>query len=122
MDNDRSHHSKKAVKWLKDNNIEFSAPPPPPCHHKVCRCDQPEGLLYPAYAPEVSPAELYNNYMQQELDKMTQRLGHPGSIGILKGRVRQIVKKTSKSYFKKLRSGVSARVNRMYEAKGKHFK
>ena len=52
---------------------------------------------------------------------MTQRLGHPRSIKILKSRVRQIVKKTPKSYFKKLMAGMPKRVKKMYDARGKYF-
>jgi hypothetical protein len=122
MDNDRSHHSKKALKWLEKNNIEYSAPPPPPCHKQRCRCQPPASFWYPAYAPEVSPAELYNNYIQQELDRMTQRLGHPSSLKILKSRVGQIVKKTPESYFKNLMSGMPKRVKKMFDSGGKHFK
>ena len=122
MDNDRSHHSKKALKWMNENGVNYSAPPPPPCHLQRCRCEPPEGFWFPAYAPEVSPAELYNNYIQQELDKATQRLGHPGSIEILKSRVKRIVRGTPKSYFKKLMEGMPKRVKKLYDARGMHFK
>jgi hypothetical protein len=122
MDNDRSHHSKKARKWMLENGVNFSESPPPPCHHERCRCEIPVGFWFPAYAPEVSPAELYNNYVQQELDKATQRLGHPGSIVFLKSRVRRIVNKTPKSYFKTLMVGMPKRVKKMYGARGKYFK
>ena len=118
MDNDRSHHAKKCVKWMEENNIIFSARPPPPCGHKRCSCDPPDGWWFPALAPEGSPAELYNNYIQQELDKLTQRLGHPSSLSILKTRVRLIVRKTPKSYFQKLMAGMPKRVREMYKANG----
>ena len=122
MDNDKSHHAKKCANFLRGKNIEFSAPPPPPCHRQRCRCEPPSGLWFPAYAPEVSPAELYNNYVQQELDKMTQRLGHPKTLKILKSRVKKIVKETPRSYFKNLMASMPKRVKRMYDARGKYFK
>lgn len=118
MDNDGSHHSKICVKYLNENNVLFSSKPPPPCWRERCRCKPPEGFWFPAYAPEVSPAELYNNYIQQELDNMAQRRGHPSSIENLKQRVHQIVRKTPKSYFKDLMASMPRRVQEMYKANG----
>ena len=118
MDNDRSHHAKKCVKWMKDNGVNFSAKPPPPCGNKRCRCETPEGWWFPAYAPEVSPAELYNNYIQQELDKLAQRCGHPKSLKNLEQRVRRVVKKTPSLYFENLMAGMPERVKEMYYANG----
>ena len=69
MNNDGSHHAKSCVKWMAENDVNFSVAPPIPCGLKRFRCIPPEGWWIPAYAPEVSPAELYNNYVQQELDK-----------------------------------------------------
>lgn len=121
MDNDRSHHAKKVIEWFEENDIYYSGSPPPPCGRKRCRCEPPDGLWFPAYAPEVSPAELYNNYVQQELDKLSQRLGHPSGLKNLKQRVQQIVRKTPKSYFKKLMAGMPARVKKMYIANGGNY-
>ena len=120
MDNDKSHHAKIAVASMVENNVEYSLPPPPPCHNQRCRCKPPDDFWFPAYSPDLAPAELYNNYVQQELDKMTQRLGHPATIQRLKSRVKQIVTKTPKSYFKNLMAGMPARVQRVYEARGKY--
>ena len=89
----KPHHSKKARAWMENNNIEFSEAPPRPCWRQRRRCEAPVGFWFPAYAPEVSPAELYNNYVQQELDKMTQRLGFPSTLEILRSRVRKIARK-----------------------------
>ena len=118
MDNDRSHHANTCIKWMEEKGINYSAPPPPPCGNQVCRCEPPEGFWYPAYAPEVSPAELYNNYIQEELDKLSQRLGHPARLEILKRRVHQIIRKTPTSYFKNLMKGMPKRVKEMYKANG----
>ena len=118
MDNDRSHHAKTCIKWLEKKGINYSAQPPPPCGKQRCRCKPPEGFWFPAYAPEVSPAELYNNYIQQELDKLSQRLGHPARLEILKRRVHQIIRKTPQSYFENLMAGMPRRVMEMYKANG----
>ena len=118
MDNDGSHHAKTCLKWLRENEINYSAKPPPPCGNKRCRCKPPDDFWFPTYSREVSPAELYNNYIQQELDKLTQRLGFPKGVDILNRRVRQIVKKTPKSYFKNLMAGMPTRVKEMYYANG----
>ena len=122
MDNDKSHHAKICLKLLREKDVEFSAAPPPPCHRQRCRCEPPSCFWFPAYAPEVSPAELYNNYVQQKLDEMTQRLGHPKSQAILKSRVRRIVKETPSSYFKNLMGSMPKRVKKLFEARGKYFK
>lgn len=106
------------MKWLRENNIDFSAKPPPPCWRKRCVCKPPEGWWFPAYAPEVSPAELYNNYIQEELDHMTERLGHSASVKNLKSRVHQIIRKTPASYFENLMKGMPKRVKEMYQASG----
>ena len=71
-------------------------------------------MWFPAYAPEVSPAEFYNNYVQSELDKLAQRLGHPSGLRNLKMRVKQVVRRTPKSYFKNLMASMPARVKKMY--------
>lgn len=118
MDNDGSHHAKTCVKWMMENSVNFSAAPPRPCGLKKCRCKPPEGWWFPAYAPEVSPAELYNNYIQEELDKFTEKNGHPNSTEILRRRVRQIVRKTSASYFKSLMEGMPGRVKQMFKDNG----
>lgn len=120
MDNDKSHHAKTCIKWMEENDVNFSAAPPKPCGNERCRCQPPNGWWFPAYAPEASPAELYNNYIQQELDKLVQRQGHPGSIGILKRRVRQIVEKTPTSYFERLMESMPRRVEKMYKDNGGH--
>ena len=81
----------------------------------------PDGLWFPAYAVEVSRAELFNNQVQQQLDKMTHRLGHPSSLRILKLRVGQVVRKTQKSYFKNPAAGMPERDRKTYKAGGKYF-
>ena len=118
MDNDSSHHAKKCNKWMIENDVIFSSKPPPPCHSQRCKCKPPQGFWFPAYAPEVSPAELYNNYIQQELDNFAQRQGYPKSIKNLKSRIHQIVRKTPKSYFKNLMASMPSRIRKMYKANG----
>ena len=118
MDNDSSHHAKKCVKWMTENNVNFSSKPPPPCHNKRCRCEPPQGFWFPAYAPEVSPAELYNNYIQEQLDHLSQRSGFPTSLKNLKLRVQQIIRKTPKSYFENVMKSMPSRVKKMYKANG----
>ena len=99
MDNDSSHHAKTCVNRMRRNNVVFSSKPPPPCGRKRCVCEPPQGFWFPAYAPEVSPAELYKNYIQQELDNYAQRNGYPTSIKNLKSRIHQSIRKTPESYF-----------------------
>ena len=118
MDNDSSHHAKTCVTWMERNSIIFSSKPPPPCGNKRCFCKPPQGFWFPAYAPEVSPAELYNNYIQQELDNYAQRNGYPSTLKILKSRIHQIIRKTPKSYFSNLMTSMPQRIKKMYRVCG----
>lgn len=64
------------------------------------------------YMHQKYPCELYNNYIQQELDNFAQRQGYPKSIKNLKSRIHRIVRKTPKSYFKNVMAGMPGRIRK----------
>lgn len=121
QDNDSAHTSNKAKKYLEDTFPNYTEAPPRPCHKKRCRCEAPEGEWFPAYLPECQPAEFINQYLQQELDKDTERLGPPANLEVVKRRVRKIAAKMPRSYFKNLFSSMPKRVAALLEAKGGFF-
>ena len=82
----------------------------------------PEGFYFPLYTAKLSSVGRVHNRMQQELDKIDQRCGHPSIFLILKSWVMQTVRKTPKSYLKPLTIDTPKRVQKMTDYGGIQFK
>jgi hypothetical protein len=58
--------------------------------------------MIPCYLSEYQPTELPNYYLQQELDKIAERLVHPANLNDVQRGVTQIAKKYPNSHSKNL--------------------
>jgi len=118
MDNDPSHHSRRAVTTCAEVGILKCNSPPPPCWRMTCTCPLPEWPWFPAYCPALSPLEIHFNDLQQRLDNLSERLGQVKKLADLERRVRKVHKETSAVYVRKLYESMAARCQSMFDNNG----